>query len=73
MKKLKFINVLILMNINTLLFQRHQIRVVTMETSVAVYESNFVGSIIPQLILEILLNTKRSWNSLSMSEADNII
>lgn len=53
-----------------------------METSVAVYESNFVGSIIPhfnggvqslQLILKILLNTKTSWNSLSKSKADKII
>ena len=70
------------MNINTPLFQRHQIRVVTMETSVAVYESNFVGSVIPhfrggvqslQLILQILLNTKASWNSLSKSKADKII
>ena len=67
---------------DTLLFQRHQIRVVTMETSVAVYESNFVGSVIPhfnggvqslQLILQILLNTKTSWNSLSKSEADKLI
>jgi chromosome segregation ATPase len=53
-----------------------------METSVAVYESNFVGSVIPhfnggvqslQLILQILLNTKTSWNSLSKSEADKLI
>ena len=67
---------------DTLLFQRHQIRVVTMETSVAVYESNFVGSVIPhfnggvqnlQLNLQILLNTKTSWNSLSKSEADKVI
>jgi chromosome segregation ATPase len=53
-----------------------------METSVAVYESNFVCSVIPhfngavqslQLILQILLNTKTSWNSLSKSEADKLI
>jgi chromosome segregation ATPase len=52
-----------------------------METSVAVYESNFVCSVIPhfngavqslQLILQILLNTKTSWNSLSKSEADKL-
>jgi chromosome segregation ATPase len=53
-----------------------------METSMAVYESNFVGSVIPhfndgvqslQLILQILLNTKTSWNWLSESEADKLI
>jgi chromosome segregation ATPase len=53
-----------------------------METFVAVYESHFVGSVLPhfnggvqslQLILQILLNTKTSWNWLSKSEADKLI